>query len=93
MRPLWRPDQELYCNIFLGPATPRGRVFFLSRLTYPGPVYSAQKRSIAGKSGTLWFALLTNLVGLEKILPRQSYLSRGTGVLLAGWGIWMLFSR
>ncbi len=34
----------------------------------------------------LWIALLTVLVGLEKILPRQRYLSRGIGLLLAAWG-------
>jgi predicted metal-binding membrane protein len=39
----------------------------------------------------LWIALLTVLVGLEKILPRRTYISRGTGVLLALWGLWVLF--
>lgn len=48
---------------------------------------------VLGVMNLLWIALLTILVGLEKILPRQSYFSRGTGVLLACWGAWMLFSR
>ena len=48
---------------------------------------------VLGVMNLLWIALLTILIGLEKILPRQSYLSRGTGVLLACWGTWMLFSR
>ncbi len=48
---------------------------------------------VLGVMNLLWIALLTVLVGLEKILPRQRYLSRGTGLLLAAWGIWMLFGR
>lgn len=45
---------------------------------------------VLGVMNLLWIALLTVLVGLEKILPRQRYLSRGIGFLLAAWGIWML---
>ena len=45
-----------------------------------------------GVMNLLWIALLSVLVGLEKILPRRSYVSRGTGVLLALWGLWVLFS-
>ena len=44
-----------------------------------------------GMMNLLWIALLTILVGLEKILPRRSYLSRGAGVLLALWGLWVIF--
>jgi predicted metal-binding membrane protein len=46
---------------------------------------------VLGVMNLLWIAVLTILVGLEKILPRRSYISRGTGVLLALWGLWVLF--
>jgi predicted metal-binding membrane protein len=46
---------------------------------------------VLGVMNLLWIALLTVLVGLEKILPRRTYISRGTGVLLALWGLWVLF--
>ena len=46
---------------------------------------------VLGMMNLLWIASLTILVGLEKILPRRSYFSRGTGVLLAIWGLWVLF--
>ncbi len=45
---------------------------------------------VLGVMNLLWIAVLTILVGLEKILPRRSYISRGTGGLLALWGIWIL---
>ena len=48
---------------------------------------------VLGVMNLLWIALLTILVGLEKILHRQVYFSRGMGLLLAGWGIWLLFGR
>lgn len=48
---------------------------------------------VLGVMNLVWIALLTILVGLEKVLPGQRYLSRATGLLLAGWGIWLLFSR
>jgi predicted metal-binding membrane protein len=42
----------------------------------------------------LWIAVLTILVGLEN-LPGRSYISRGTGVLLALWGFgfYLAFER
>ena len=48
---------------------------------------------VLGVMNLLWIALLTVLVGLEKILPRQRSLSRGIGLFLAAWGLWMLFGR
>ena len=45
---------------------------------------------VLGVMNLLWIAILTILVGLEKILPRRAYLSRGAGVLLALWGLWVL---
>jgi predicted metal-binding membrane protein len=46
---------------------------------------------VLGVMNLLWIAVLTVLVGLEKILPRRAFISRGTGVLLATWGLWVLF--
>lgn len=46
---------------------------------------------VLGIMNLLWIAILTVLVGLEKILPRRVFISRGTGVLLALWGLWVLF--
>ncbi|MEO6971540.1 MAG: DUF2182 domain-containing protein [Chthoniobacterales bacterium] len=46
---------------------------------------------VLGMMNLLWIAALTILVGLEKVLPRRSYLSRGTGALLALWGLWVIF--
>jgi len=46
---------------------------------------------VLGVMNLLWIAVLTVLVGLEKILPRRAFISRGTGALLAFWGIWVLF--
>jgi predicted metal-binding membrane protein len=46
---------------------------------------------VLGVMNLLWIAVLTILVGLEKILPRRTCISRGTGVLLAIWGLWVLF--
>jgi predicted metal-binding membrane protein len=46
---------------------------------------------VLGMMNLLWIALLTIVVGLEKILPRRSYVTRGTGVLLVFWGLWVLF--
>jgi predicted metal-binding membrane protein len=46
---------------------------------------------VLGVMNLLWIGLLTILIGLEKILPRQLMVSRGTGVLLTIWGIWLLF--
>jgi predicted metal-binding membrane protein len=45
---------------------------------------------VLGIMNLLWIAILTVLVGLEKILPRRIFLSRGTGVLLTLWGLWVL---
>ncbi len=47
---------------------------------------------VLGVMNLLWIALLTILVGLEKILPRVIYLRQASGLILVGWGIWMLFS-
>jgi len=46
---------------------------------------------VLGVMNLLWIALLTVLIGLEKILPTRSYVSRGTGMFLALWGLWLIF--
>jgi predicted metal-binding membrane protein len=45
---------------------------------------------VLGVINLLWIGLLTILIGLEKILPRQLMARRGSGVLLTTWGIWLL---
>jgi predicted metal-binding membrane protein len=45
---------------------------------------------VLGTMNLLWIAILTVLVGLEKILPRRVFISRGSGILLALWGLWVL---
>ncbi len=46
---------------------------------------------VLGVMNLLWIAVLTILIGLEKILPRRGYISRGAGMLFALWGLWILF--
>lgn len=46
---------------------------------------------VLGVMNLLWIAVLTILVGLEKILPGRLLVTRGSGLLLALWGIWLLF--
>ena len=38
----------------------------------------------------LWIASLTILVALEKMLPRSTWLSTATGMLLISWGACVL---
>ena len=45
---------------------------------------------VLGVMNILWIAVLTIVVALEKMLPRAKWLSTATGVLLAGWGGWVL---
>jgi predicted metal-binding membrane protein len=45
---------------------------------------------VLGVMNILWIAALTMLVALEKVLPRARALSAGTGLVLVGWGAWML---
>lgn len=48
---------------------------------------------VAGVMNMLWVAALTLLVCLEKILPARARVSLATGVVLAGWGLFILGSR
>jgi len=45
---------------------------------------------VLGAMNLLWMATLTALVALEKLAARGSFVRRGTGVLLAIWGLWVL---
>jgi predicted metal-binding membrane protein len=45
---------------------------------------------VAGVMNILWIAALSFVVGLEKLLPRGFWLSSATGVILTGWGAWMI---
>lgn len=48
---------------------------------------------VAGVMNIFWVAALTALVCLEKILPARARVSLATGVVLAGWGVFILGSR
>ena len=45
---------------------------------------------VAGVMNVLWIAALSLIVGLEKLLPRGFWLSCATGVILTGWGAWLI---
>lgn len=45
---------------------------------------------VAGVMNILWVAALTLLVCLEKILPARARVSFATGIVLAGWGVFIL---
>ena len=45
---------------------------------------------VLGAMNLVWMAILTTLVALEKLSARGSFFRRGTGVLLAIWGLWVL---
>jgi predicted metal-binding membrane protein len=48
---------------------------------------------VAGVMNMLWVAALTLLVCLEKILPARARVSFATGIVLAGWGVFILGSH
>lgn len=45
---------------------------------------------VLGVMNLPWVAVLTIIVLAEKIMPRGELLSRGLGVLLIGWGSWLI---
>jgi predicted metal-binding membrane protein len=45
---------------------------------------------VLGVMNLLWIAALTLLVCIEKMLPTRAPISAGTGLLLLGWGVWLL---
>ena len=48
---------------------------------------------VAGVMNVLWIAALTALVLLEKIVPKGLWVGRVAGLLLIGWGVWMVAVR
>lgn len=46
---------------------------------------------VAGVMNIWWIALISVFVLLEKIMPPQFLLGKVAGVLLAGWGVWVLW--
>jgi len=48
---------------------------------------------VAGVMNILWVAALTLLVCLEKILPTRARVSFASGIVLTGWGLFILGSR
>jgi predicted metal-binding membrane protein len=48
---------------------------------------------VAGVMNILWIAALTLLVCLEKMLPPRARINVASGLLLAGWGVFVLAQR
>ena len=48
---------------------------------------------VAGVMNILWIAILTLLVGLEKLLPRGIWLSSATGLILTAWGVLVIVGK
>ncbi|MFL5403685.1 MAG: DUF2182 domain-containing protein [Gemmatimonadales bacterium] len=47
---------------------------------------------VAGVMNLLWVVAIAGFVLAEKVVPNGRLLGRVTGVLLAGWGLWTVFS-
>jgi len=47
---------------------------------------------VLGVMNLLWIAALAGLVLVEKVAPAGQWVSRATGLLLVGWGAWMIIS-
>ena len=47
---------------------------------------------VLGVMNLLWIAALAGFVLVEKVAPAGQWVSRVTGVLLVGWGAWMMVS-
>ena len=45
---------------------------------------------VLGIMNLVWIAALAAFVLAEKVAPMPEWVSRGTGVLLAGWGVWAI---
>ncbi len=45
---------------------------------------------VAGVMNVWWIAIIAVFVLLEKVVPRGLWLGKIAGVLLAGWGVWMM---
>lgn len=47
---------------------------------------------VTGVMNLLWVVAIAGFVLIEKVVPKGRQLGRITGVLLAGWGVWMVAS-
>ena len=47
---------------------------------------------VLGVMNLVWIAALAAFVLAEKVAPISEWVSRGTGVLLAGWGVWAIIT-
>jgi predicted metal-binding membrane protein len=47
---------------------------------------------VAGLMNLLWMGLIAGYVLLEKVGPAGQRVSRVMGLLMVGWGLWMLIS-
>lgn len=45
---------------------------------------------VAGVMNLLWVALIAAYILIEKAVPAGQWLSRAIGVLMVGWGVWLL---
>ena len=45
---------------------------------------------VLGIMNLVWIAALAAFVLAEKVAPKAEWVSRGTGVLMAGWGVWAI---
>ena len=45
---------------------------------------------VLGIMNLVWIAALAAFVLAEKVAPKAEWVSRGTGVVLAGWGVWAI---
>lgn len=45
---------------------------------------------VAGVMNLLWVALVAGYVLVEKVVPAGQWVSRAIGLLMVGWGIWLL---
>ena len=45
---------------------------------------------VLGVMNLLWIAALAAFVLIEKVIPRGLLVSRVTGLLMVGWGMWMV---
>jgi len=45
---------------------------------------------VLGVMNILWIAALAGFVLIEKVAPAGTWISRATGALLTGWGVWMV---
>lgn len=45
---------------------------------------------VAGVMNLLWVAFIAGYILVEKVVPAEQWVSRATGLLTVGWGVWLL---